>query len=217
MSQPPSANAKLKGWLVTGGTALVIVGAIYAFQSLNGADEPSRIGETPVLSAAGGASGHAFAAGDGGVSLRDELLRSTATEVHVKPLRHVWGVLMERGYTKGTATVVALTDGTASLYIPAGGAVTGAQAYAPSRLAALRLCDSAADALGDAVPTLEFPPPAKGRVRFYILTEDGVRLLDGPLSGGGADGGLDKLAPLKEAGDALLDALKEATTRGMIR
>jgi hypothetical protein len=208
------ASDKVRGGIITAVTAAFFVAAIYVFQSMQGAGEPSREGAG--AASLGGVPG-ASAGADGGTSLRDELLRSTSAQVGVAPLRHVWGVLMERGYAKGVATVVALADGTASLYISTGGAVTGAKAYGPARVAALRLCDQAADALGDMIPAHEFPAPTKGRVRFYVLTDGGVRTAEGSVSGGAADGGRDVLRPLGEAGEALLEALREATSKGFIR
>jgi hypothetical protein len=210
MSQPNSAS-KTKGWLVTAVTAAFFVGAIYAFQSIQGTGEPPGPGAASVAGAGPSLTP------DAGTSLRDELLRSTPTQLGILPVRHVWGVLMERGYAKGVATVVALADGTASLYISAGGAVTGGKAYGPARVAAMRLCDQAADGLGDLLPAHEFPAPAKGRVRFYVLTDGGVRTAEGDLARGAKDGGRDLLGPLDEAGDALVEALKEATSKGLIR
>jgi hypothetical protein len=217
-SEGNKSAGKLKGWLVTGATAVFVVGAIYAFQAINNAPDEgtggSHAGETPVSDAG---ARHGPLDVDGGPSLRDELLHATAAQLGVKPLRGVWGVLMERGYAKGVATVVGLADGTASLYIP-GGAVTGGKSYAPARLAAMRLVDSGAELLTTTIPADGFPAPAKGRVRFYVLTEGGVRTAEGDLgAGGAADGGAAKLAPLVEAGDALVEALKEATSKGAIR
>ncbi len=39
--------------------------------------------------------------------------------------RVVWGALMETGYPRGTATLVALADGTTSLYLSGGGGIIG--------------------------------------------------------------------------------------------
>ena len=207
---PKGASERVRGLIIMGLTAAFFVAVIYAFQSIQGANEPPREG--------GGPAGLAGASGaDGGTSLRDELLRSTPAQVGVLPVRHVWGVLMERGFAKGVATVVALADGTASMYISAGGEVTGGKAYGPARVAAMRLCDQAADALGDASPARQFPAPTKGRERFYVLSDGGVRVLEGPIKGGPADGGRDVLGPLNEAGDALLEALRDATSKGFIR
>jgi hypothetical protein len=39
--------------------------------------------------------------------------------------RVVWGSLMETGYPRGTATLIALADGTTSLYLSGGGGIIG--------------------------------------------------------------------------------------------
>jgi hypothetical protein len=211
---PKGLSSRVRGWIITTVTAAFFVVAVYAFQKIQGPGESPR--ERGGVASVGGISAAPDDA-DAGTSLRDELLHSTSAQIGIIPVRHVWGVLMERGYAKGVATVVALADGTASMYISTGGAVTGAKAYGPARVAAMRLCDQAADGLGDMVPAHEFPKPAKGRVRFYVLTDGGVRTAEGNIAGGTKDGGPDKLGPLEQAGEALLEALREATSKGFIR
>lgn len=200
----------MKGLLITLAAAAAVVGAFYLF---NQEEEPQTVGHE-TLSAPGAETS------DGGTTLRDQLLHAPPQQLGVTPVRGVLGVLMERGYAKGVATVVALTDGTASMYISTGGSVTGARAYAPARAAAQRLCQAAADSLGETKPATDFPSPAKGRVRFYVLTETGVRTAEGDIlqpTHPAADAGRDPLASLVAAGDALLDALREATSKGYIR
>jgi hypothetical protein len=148
--------------------------------------------------------------------MRQELLTSSAQRMGLTTERGVWGVLMERGYAKGVATVVALTDGTASMYISTGGSVTGGKRYTPARAAAQTLCQKAADVLAEAQPTKEFPSPAKGRVRFYVLADGGVRAIERDILPS-REAGADAAAPLVAAGDALLDALRDATSKGYIR
>jgi hypothetical protein len=193
-----------QGLLVVAVTAGLIVGTTYLLQ------ESDRTEQHPVESAPG-------SSGEDGAKVRRNLLASSAEKLHLTPVRGVWGVLMERGFAKGVATVVALTDGTADMYISTGGSVSGGRAYAPARAAAHRLCEQAADSLPDLQPAKEFPSPTKGGVRFYVLTESGVRTAEHDLLNARPDAGADKLAPLFAAGDALLDALKEATSKGYIR
>jgi hypothetical protein len=202
--------SRTKGWLVMAATAGFLVGAVYLFTSLEGAGEPGREAETA------GHGGPGTAGHDAGGTVRDRLLRATAADLGVRPLRGVYGVLMERGYAKGVATVVALTDGTASMYLSTGAQATGGKAYAPARLAAIKLCELAADSLGDTSSAHEFPAPAKGRVRFYVLASEGVRTAEGDVFPA-RDAGPSRLAPLMAAGDALLDGLREATSKGVIR
>ena len=196
----------MKGLLIAAATAALVVAGVYA---LNANDE--QRGVAPVES-----SGQEPASPDAG-NLRDELLHSTAQQVGVTPVRGVWGVLMERGYAKGTATIIALADGTASMYLSTGGSVVGGKAYPPAHAAALKLCEQAAEFSKETVSAQDFPLPAKGRVRFYVLTTDGVRVAEGDILPHATDGGHEPLAPLLAAGDAVLEGLKDATKRGLIR
>jgi hypothetical protein len=195
----------LKGLLVSVVTAALVLGVFYVLNESNESravlHEPVPDGQEP----------------DAGVSVRERLLHSSAQDIGVTPVRGVWGVIMERGYKKGVATVVALADGTANLYISSGGSVVGGREYPPTRLAALKLCDQAADSLADTFVAHDFPAPKQGRVRFYVLTTDGVQAAEGDLFPSNRDGGGATLAPLLAAGDAVLDGLKEATSRGLIR
>jgi hypothetical protein len=194
----------LKGLLVSVVSAALVLGVFYV---LNESNEPRAVLHEPEP---GGQA-------DAGVTLRERLLHSSMQDIGITPVRGVWGVIMERGYKKGVATVVALADGTANLYTSSGSAVVGGRDYPPTRLAALKLCDQAADSLGDTVVAHDFPAPKQGRVRFYVLTADGVHAAEGDLFPSGHDGGGAALAPLLAAGDGVLDGLKEATSRGLIR
>jgi hypothetical protein len=195
----------VKGLLTIAATAAIVVGLVYVLNR----------SEAPPVSAPGEAPGSVPVA-PAAESLRDQLLHSTGQQMGVAPIRGVWGVVMERGYAKGTATVIALADGTASLYLSTGGSVAGGKAYPPAHAAALKLCEAAADSLRETITTQTFPSPAKGRARFYVLTPEGVRVAEGGILAP-ADVGLDALTPLRAAGDAVLDALKEATSKGVIR
>jgi hypothetical protein len=217
----------VKGFVLTAATALLVVGALYLLKVSEQQGVPPSEAAGPTIRGdepAGGAGASARQApGEGppgageGSPLRDRLLHLTAKEAGVEPVRGVWGVVMERGYTKGIATVIALADGTSSLHLSNGGAVLGGKEYPPARVAARKLCEQAADSLGATLATQEFPRPAQGRVRFYVLTTDGVRAAEGDLMAHLRDGGPGALAGLEKAGDGVVDALKDATTKGVLR
>jgi hypothetical protein len=196
----------MKGLLITALTAALVVAGVYVLEAK---DDPAGV--------APGQAGSVPTAPESGGSPRERLLHASAQELGLTPARGVWGVLMERGYAKGVATIVALTDGTASMYLSTGGAGVVGSSYAPARLAALKLCEQGADSLRETAPTHDFRPPAKGRVRFYVLTTDGVHVAEDDLLAQPKDGGRDVLAPLMEAGDAVLEQLKDATSKGLIR
>jgi len=191
-------------------TAAFIVAGVYLIGQTEGGPHVETV---PVASPDAGASDPAI---EDGKAMRDKLLHASPQQVGVTPMRGVWGVLMERGYAKGVATFVALADGTASMYLSSGAGAVRGKAYAPARTAAMNLCAQAADALRETTPTHEFPAPAKGRVRFYVLAAEGVRVAESDYPAH-SDGDRDPLGPLLAAGDALVDGLKDATTKGVVR
>jgi hypothetical protein len=87
----------------------------------------------------------------------------------------VWGVLMETGYKEAVATLVALGDGTVSLYFSDGGGIIGVGQHKGPRKANEALPAFAPGFIEHASPTTVFPLPTEGRTRFYFLCFDGVR------------------------------------------
>ncbi len=85
----------------------------------------------------------------------------------------VWGVVMDLGYPEGTATVVALGDGTTSLYTSSGGGVIGAGEDARVADATRRWLRVAEEAVQALEPATEFPLPPSGYVAFNVLTHSG--------------------------------------------
>src|SRR6476646_7953319 len=66
----------------------------------------------------------------------------------------VWGVLLEIGMANGTATVVALADGTSSLYTSTGFGIIGGGFHERSAEAARRCVREAEEAV-EAVPSVD--------------------------------------------------------------
>jgi hypothetical protein len=115
-----------------------------------------------------------------------------------------FGVIMETTYERGAATLVALADGTASLYFSTGGGVIGGNTPASKRCVAV-----AAGLVAQLAPVSDdaFPPP--GGTRFHLLTPEG-------RVGGGADeqtlaGGGHPLSPLFYAAQEVITQLRLAT------
>jgi hypothetical protein len=112
--------------------------------------------------------------------LRRQILELDPREVGIEPSPEhprVWGFVMDTGYTNGTATVVALADGTTSLYTSGGGGIIGAGGHATVAAAThdlLRLVEDDLDQIpADAEDSL---PPADWVV-LRALTFDGRRAL----------------------------------------
>lgn len=110
--------------------------------------------------------------------LRLQVLNASHEELKLSPIGSIWGVLMELGFDHGWATVVALTDGSASLYLSSGGGVIGGGQHERAAQAAKALCRQAASLQSPGGRVDEFPTPGPDRVRFYLLAVDGVRTFE---------------------------------------
>jgi hypothetical protein len=141
--------------------------------------------------------------------LRARLLRGTASQFSIEPVAGVWGVLMETGYPDAAATLVALGDGTASLYFSSGGGVIGGGPHPSINAAARRLVEIAGRHVSELSPATEFPLPSNGDVRFYVLTTKGV------LQGGAREEtlgeGSHSLSEVFFAGHDVITGLREVT------
>ena len=73
-----------------------------------------------------------------------------------------------------TATIVAFSDGSASVYFSSGGGLLGGQAYESIRRAACQAVAVAAEFQPQMQLTTDFPLPQPGIVVFYLLTDSGV-------------------------------------------
>lgn len=106
--------------------------------------------------------------------LRNKLLTSPPEEIGLSgedAKAKVWGVLMDVSLPVGTATLVSIRDGTASLYTTTGGGVLGGYV---AREEAKAFVNEAEKSLEHMRSTKTFEYPAVGLVKFYVLTRDGV-------------------------------------------
>jgi hypothetical protein len=94
--------------------------------------------------------------------------------------RRVWGALMEMGRTNGTATLVALADGTTSLYTSTGGGVIGAGAHAHVTAATKLFLAGVEDHLSLLTPDTDSGVPVAGHVIIRALTYQGRYRVEGP-------------------------------------
>ena len=114
-------------------------------------------------------------------SLRTSVLHVRPDEVGLAPsveLPHVWGVVTDIGHPGGVATVVALADGTTSLYLSTGGGTIGGGGHAAVVAATMALLNAAQRRLADLPPTSDEALPAVGRVVLRALTYDGQRAVE---------------------------------------
>jgi hypothetical protein len=85
-----------------------------------------------------------------------------------------WGVLMDWGVSDGSATVVTLSDGNASVYLSSGGAYLGGIGQEAIRKAAQKTVQVADEFQPKMHATTTYPLPQRGEVSFYLLTDAGV-------------------------------------------
>jgi len=82
---------------------------------------------------------------------------------------------MDWGVNNGTATVVAVADGTVSIYLSGGGgSLGGGQGHAAIRAAGQKFLNLAKESLPRMQKTTEYPLPGRGQVYFYVRTTEGV-------------------------------------------
>ena len=88
--------------------------------------------------------------------------------------------VMEITQSAGTASLVAVADGTVSLYTTGASATIGAGEHLAVREAAERFLQAAADAAQSMTAASDFPLPQPGHVRFYVRTPAGDMTADVP-------------------------------------
>ena len=105
-------------------------------------------------------------------AMRAQVLTLT-TEV-VQPRSGMLVLLMETGYEEAAVTVLAVADGSASMYFSTGGGLIGAGEYEAVREVVFETLAEAETHLPELERTDEFPLPGPDRTRFYAVTEQGV-------------------------------------------
>ena len=134
-------------------------------------------------------------------TLSPEELGLTGKDANAK----VWGVLMEVTFSEGSATLVSVRDGTASLYTSTGGGILGGY---NAQKEAKRFVVEAEKHLVSMKPAKSYPYPPAGRIKFYALTRDGVYATEVDEKEVQREG--HTLFPLFIAGNEVLSALRTA-------
>ena len=118
---------------------------------------------------------------DAGRQLRQMVLTTPPESMDQRPtdeFPRVYGVLMDWPIGDQVATIFSSSTGAASLYTTSTFGIIGGEGHEPVRAAAIAFV-RAGDRLFDAsTPTGVFPYPEAGHVRFYLLTFEGVRVVE---------------------------------------
>jgi len=121
---------------------------------------------------------------------------------------------MEVGLNKAIATIVAIANGTVSMYVSTGGGVIGAGEHAVVKAAADRFRGVTADSRGLLQSTTDFPLPEPGQVRFQARTADGA--WTGVATEEALRSGRHSLSALYAAGQDLLTEIRLSTPESTV-
>jgi hypothetical protein len=112
------------------------------------------------------------------LGLRDQALKLKRDKIGLpvpSSSTEPWAALMDWGVTNGTATIVAVEDGSASIYLSSGGgSIGGGQSHETIRRAAQKMVYVANEFQPHMQATDTYPLPESGQVIFYVLTDAGV-------------------------------------------
>jgi hypothetical protein len=118
----------------------------------------------------------------------------------------VYGVVVDWPIDNATASIVALRDGTASLYTNSTFGIIGGSGHEKVRSAARACVLLAGDFAKACEPVTDYPYPPDNTVYYYLLTYSGVRRCSVSLSA--LEGGSDPTYPLFEAAQNVLTQLR---------
>jgi len=116
---------------------------------------------------------------EAGQELRNMILSVSPDRLGLKPdtaFPKVYGLLMDWNIGEKTASILALKDGTASLYTTSSFGIIGGQGNERVRVAAERCARLAGAYYYKGRPVSAFPYPGPGQVNFFLLTYQGTRL-----------------------------------------
>ncbi|MFM7850553.1 MAG: hypothetical protein ACKO96_01235 [Flammeovirgaceae bacterium] len=108
--------------------------------------------------------------------LRAQVFSSTPEQIGLTTTtdEKPYAIVMDMGMGEdGTATLVSIIDGNASMYLSSGGGVIGGFAHETVRKASIDFVNMGQDYFTKMSPVDSFPLPKGDNVRFYILTNKG--------------------------------------------
>ncbi|CAG0998378.1 hypothetical protein PLCT2_02907 [Planctomycetaceae bacterium] len=108
------------------------------------------------------------------MEMREMWLCGLPAGLRIEPINMVLGMIVDLHVGNGTASLVAIADGSTSLYFSSGGGVIGAGEHPQVRQAKLNLLNKAAASIQLFLPAANHDLPAAGRFRFYVQTTNGL-------------------------------------------
>ena len=122
---------------------------------------------------------------DAGRDLRRMFLTITPEKAGIEPCGdypRVFAIAMDWPIGEHIATVVSLSDGSASVYTTGTFGIIGGIGHETVRAAAKKLVKEADRYYDDSTPTQDFSYPSLDHVRFFLVTFHGVRLIETDLA-----------------------------------
>jgi hypothetical protein len=149
---------------------------------------------------------------DAGKELRRMMLRMPPQDLGISPTKEfpsVYGVLMDWPIGEQTATIFSACTGSASLYTTSTFGIIGGEGHASVRAASAAFVKAAGRFYESAASTSDYPYPAADKVRFYLLTFHGVRVIETDVSS--VTRGAGPYAELFGLGQAVMTQLRLST------
>lgn len=144
--------------------------------------------------------------------LRLTALTTLASTLHIEPssdFPKIYGVVMDWPIGEQTVSIVSFCDGNASLYTTSTFGIIGGFAHENVRIAAKDFVKNSDSFFKGSNPTSDFSYPAKDRIKFYLLTFQGVRVIEADRSS--VESGKDPYSSLFGAGQVVLTELRSIT------
>jgi hypothetical protein len=142
--------------------------------------------------------------------LRQQVLSLTAEQLGDDELADapILALLMETGYPEAVATLVAVVDGTSSLYFSNGGGLLGAGDHDAVAQASRGWLETGREFVDELAEIRDVPLPAEGMTQFVAVTPEGLRSAVAPEEelGEGRHG----LSPLFYAGQDVITQIRLA-------
>jgi hypothetical protein len=114
-----------------------------------------------------------------GKELRQLILTTSPQQLKFAPddtYPVVYGVITDWHIDEDVASILSLKDGSASLYTTSTFGIIGGHGHESVRQAAERCVKIASEFLALSSPAPDYPYPQSGKICFYLLTYDGVRV-----------------------------------------
>jgi hypothetical protein len=146
--------------------------------------------------------------------LRKAALTTPPGKFGIRPTKEfprIYGILMDWPIGDVTATVLSTSAGAASLYTTSKFGVIGGEGHESVRTAAIKFVRTADRLFDLATPTTDYAYPAANHVCFYLLTFDGVRVIDTELAS--IESGTSKFAEYFGLGQEVLTELRLVTEK----